>query len=72
MNISKYKYIADLTGYYIFYDEVLIAGLSLNVSIMPRPINGLYLEYHRQEAKKLLKQIIDEENRIRRIYEESK
>ena len=52
--IFKYKYAYDKHGYTILYGDKVIGGQSLNVSLMDRRPNYLDLEYHRQEAKKLM------------------
>lgn len=50
----NYTYLADLTGWYLFYKGELIDGLSFNMSIMEKPVDIEYIEYHRLQAQQKL------------------
>jgi len=59
--IFNYEYKYSLTGYEITYKGETIAGQSINLSLLKKR-NSNYIEFHRQEAQKLLLEILKQKN----------
>jgi len=58
MKITDYTYKYDINGYVILFKGKMIDGLSINRSLYSKPLNFMYIEYHRQQAQKKLKKIL--------------
>lgn len=68
MKLSDYSYSCTKYGWEVKCKGVIVAGLSVNVNLLDKEHDITWYEYHRDCAKKALREIIkhdlDEQNSV--------